>query len=108
MARLGCPCGNSLSNVCCPNELEGDLRSTYGYEDRDVWECPECGRLAIDVQDENGLTVVKWYIPEDGKVGDLFQVGSSEDFLKYLKHFINWYKEDIEKLLGLSIVKKTT
>lgn len=104
MANLGCLCGNRLSNVCCPNELEGDLRSTYGYVDRRVWECPECGRLAIDVKDDQGLTIVKWYMPENGKAGNLFEVGTTDEFVKHLKHFIYWHKEDIEKLFDLTLV----
>lgn len=104
MARLDCVCGNLLSNVCFPNELEGNLRSTYGYKDRSVWECPECGRLAIDLKDMQGYTIVKWYDPEDGKVGNLFEVGTADDFLNHLKHFIKWHKKDIETLFDLVLI----
>jgi hypothetical protein len=78
MAHIRCPCGNRLSNVCFPNTLEGQIKGIYEYKERDVWECADCGRLAIDIKDEVGLTEVKWYIPEDGIPGDLFDIGTGK------------------------------
>lgn len=98
MAKLGCLCGATLSNSLFPNEVEGDLTSSYGYKSRDVWECLECGRLAIDVLDDKGLTKVKWYNPDDGKVGNLFEVGTGEDLIKYLEDFWRWHQDDLKKL----------
>ncbi len=98
MASLRCNCGNGLSNIMCPNTLEGDIRGSYEYKDRSVWECPNCGRLAIDVKDDDGLTIVKWYVPEDGKVGNLFDVGTSKEFEDYLKREIEPHMETALKL----------
>lgn len=39
---------------------------------RHVWECSECGRIAID-NPSDGLGRVKWYTPENGKSGELFK-----------------------------------
>lgn len=35
---------------------------------RDIRECPECGRLAINHPEVNSNTV-KWYKPENGESG---------------------------------------
>ncbi len=94
MAQLGCPCGKRLSNVCCPNTLEGEIKGKYEYERRIVWECLECGRLAIDVKDDNDLTIVKWYLPEDGELGELFHIGNGEQFIKYLKNLWRFHKDE--------------
>lgn len=85
MAKLLCECGVCLSNSMVPNLMEGHLRGIYEYKDRDVWECKNCGRLAIDVLDEKGLTKVKWYKPEDEQVGNLFDIGSGEELIQHLK-----------------------
>ena len=98
MAHLLCNCGDRLSNTLCPNTLEGDLRGSYEYKDRSVWECHKCGRLAIDVKDEDGLTIVKWYIPENGEVGNLFGVGTRNEFEDYLKLEIEPHMESVLKL----------
>ena len=98
MAHLKCNCGERLSNVCCPNVLEGDLRGSYEYEDRNVWECPYCGRLAIDIKDEKGLTIVKWYKPEDGKVGNLFNIGTGDQLIDHLKYLWRFHKEEFLKI----------
>ncbi len=96
MAQLRCLCENHLSNVCCPNTMEGDLRSSYGYKDRSVWECSECGRLAIDIEDDDGLSIVKWYKPENGEVGNLFNVGTGEEFITWLKRIWIFHKEEFK------------
>ena len=83
MARLQCSCGNELSNVISPSSyngwlvsdiqldsIEGDVDSTYFIrEGRDVWECDQCGKIAIGNNKDNK---VKWYLPEDRKSGKLF------------------------------------
>jgi len=98
MASLRCNCGNRLSNTVCPNTMEGDLRGCYEYKDRNVWECPKCGRLAIDVKDIDGLTIVKWYLPENGEVGNLFDVGSGEELIEHLKHLWKFHKEEFKHI----------
>ncbi len=75
MGKLGCPCGHTLSNTGCPNDIEGLIFNLY-QEDmdidsgRDVWECKECGRLAVSYPTINDCKV-KWYIPENGEPGDI-------------------------------------
>jgi hypothetical protein len=98
MASIRCICGHSLSNTCCPNLLEGEIKGIYEYDSRSVWECIDCGRLAIDVKDSRGLTVVKWYKPEDEKPGELFNIGNSDQFLKYLKDLWRDHGTDFIKL----------
>ena len=98
MARLQCLCGNHLSNVCCPNYLEGEIKGAYEYEHRNVWECIECGRLSIDIKDAEGLTIVKWYKPEDGTSGKLFNVSTASKFLEYLEKIWKIHGEDFIKL----------
>ena len=81
MAKLNCPCGEQLSNVCVPNNIEGillqdvEIKDNSTYEEiqdtgRSVWECKACGRLAFNypLKDDSR---VKWYVPEDGKPGGL-------------------------------------
>ncbi len=98
MARLGCLCGNTVSNVCCPNKTEGEIKGLYEYEYRNVWQCFECGNLAVDIKDNDGLTRVKWYVPDDGKSGDLFDIGSAEQFIDYLKKQWSQYKDSFKQL----------
>jgi hypothetical protein len=71
MACLGCPCGNRMSNVSVPNNIEGIIHNcwedefTYG-NGIDFWECKDCGRLGVELPSK-----IKWYVPEDGEPGDL-------------------------------------
>lgn len=87
MAKLLCHCGEILSTVSDRNEVEGillvwreidffdrqrgELRLEVDGEKRDVWECPDCGRLAISYPGRSDCSV-KWYAPMDGKPGHLF------------------------------------
>ena len=100
MAHMKCKCSNSLSNVCCPNTLEGEIRGIYEYETKNVWECSVCGRLWIDVDDHEvkGCHISKSYMPEDGKIGNLFSVGTSEEFFKYLESWWKFHGDDLKKL----------
>ena len=88
MARLKCLCGNSLSNVCSPNEMEGYLLTDMDMEFDDdkscldimdiarcVWECDKCGRLAFNFPNKDSDTV-KWYKPENGENGGLMKFAS--------------------------------
>ena len=83
MAKIKCVCGNVLSNTLFPNEIEGMLLTSEDLEfidskdcieideiGRDVWECDQCGRLAINFPDRRSNTV-KWYRPEDREPGGL-------------------------------------
>lgn len=83
MAKLRCPCGNTLSNDVSPNNVEGIIIKNIDlqFEDkkdllevldlgRDIWECGKCGRLAISFPTKKD-TLVKWYVPEDNKPGAL-------------------------------------
>jgi len=85
MGKLRCKCGNILSNVASPNEVEGylikdqdlefeGLRDSSDIMDigRLVWECNECGRLAVSYPGKDDATV-KWYVPEDGIPGGLMR-----------------------------------
>lgn len=85
MAQLICLCGNQLSNCSCPNQVEGvlikdqdmefeDNRNCVQIADlgRSVWECDQCGRLAINHPAKNS-NEVKWYKPENAKPGHLMR-----------------------------------
>ncbi len=78
MAQMKCKCGNIMSNVVCPNTMEGEIHGIYEYgQERNVWECYKCGRLHIDIDDPEvkGCYISKIYLPEDGVPGALFKVG---------------------------------
>ena len=98
MANMKCTCGNRMSNVGCPNNMEGEIKGLYEYEFRTVWECENCGRLWIDYKDEQGFTKAKSYIPEDGKIDNLFNIGNSEQFVSYLKEIWKRNKEEFLKI----------
>lgn len=81
MGKLGCRCGETLSNVMSPSSNNGWLLRDVDIEDaenwsfseiidkgRDVWECHSCGRIAIG---NNSDATVKWYSPDDGTPGNL-------------------------------------
>lgn len=72
MASLRCKCGNALSNTNSPSGIVGYIVTDRQLDDeddfdsckiieqcKDVWECPECGRLAV------GNDPVVWYEPAD-------------------------------------------
>ena len=87
MAQMNCNCGNRMSTVIFPNYIEGEIKGIFEYKTRSVWQCGFCGRLWIDVDDPEvkGCHISKSYLPEDGKSGDLFEIGKSEEYIKYLK-----------------------
>ena len=83
MSRIKCKCGAVLSNCSCPSRWVGWLYSdeerdtyfeTYPAEvfdvSREVWECAQCGRLAISTKQPD-MSVI-WYSPDDGAVANLF------------------------------------
>lgn len=88
MSKVNCPCGTQLSDVGypCPNKAalvtdvvfdeaetrERTVSSDVVLDSRDVWECYECGRLAID-HPESGSNRIKWYVPADGIRGDVMK-----------------------------------
>ena len=92
MAKLLCLCGEILSTVGDRNEVEGflliwreidffdrtkgELRLEVDGEGRDVWECPDCGRLAVSYPGRKDSTV-KWYAPVNEKPGHLFAESNS-------------------------------
>jgi hypothetical protein len=88
MAKLTCQCENSLSNSSFQNTIEGHIKVIYEYVYKDVWERDERGRLSVDMKDEKVLTISKWYNPEDGKTGNLFDElrQEIEDEIKRLKN----------------------
>lgn len=95
MAHMRCKCDQRLSNVCFPNTMEGEIKGIYEYSSRNVWECDNCGRLWIDIDDPEirGCHKSKCYLPEDGKCGELFSVGNKDQFIKYLKDLWLRHKE---------------
>ena len=47
-----------------------------------VWECPECGRLAM--QCDSGA--IFWYAPEEGKYNGICQTGvTGDEYLRNLR-----------------------
>jgi hypothetical protein len=79
MARLKCICGRQLSSIQSCGV--GRFLSDTVIDSFDTWsaceiitrsievfECPECGRLAFG---NNKDSSVKWYKPEDDKIGNL-------------------------------------
>ena len=78
MSKLNCPCGWQISNVGSPNDWTGvivnDHQRDEHFEDRledfdmslkGIWECTQCGRLAID-RTASGREVV-WFKPVTGE-----------------------------------------
>ncbi len=100
MAKMKCRCGNIMSNVGCPNTLEGEIKGIYEYNSRSVWECGQCGNLWIEIDDPDvkGCHKQKCYIPENRKPGDIFNIGNGEQFLNYLKNLWNKYQKDLKNL----------
>jgi len=100
MAHMQCNCGIRLSNCLVPNTMEGEIRGIYEYESRNVWECSQCGRLWIDIDDPEvkGCHISKSYLPENEVVGDLFSVGSGEQFIQYLKDLWLFNKDTFNKI----------
>lgn len=94
MGQLACLCGHRMSNCSDINEYCGtiapDYLVDYAWDEmaepdryevvadkaRDVWECPECGRLAIQYMP--GENRYKYYKPEDDKPGHLFAHKNNE------------------------------
>jgi hypothetical protein len=88
MGWVRCPCGMQISDVGDPclakaalvtdvvfDEAETRERmvsSDVILESRDVWECYECGCIAID-HPESGSNKIKWYKPVDGVKGDVMK-----------------------------------
>ena len=103
---MKCKCGNTMSNTMCPNTLEGDLKGSYEYKDRNVWECDQCGRLHIDIDDPDvkGCHITKSYIPEDGKVGNLFDIGYAEQYEKYIRKLWSWNKDAFQTIIDDSVI----
>lgn len=100
MAHMRCNCGNSLSNTIVPNTMEGDIKGSYEYEYRNVWECYQCGRLHINIDDPEikGCHISKSYLPEDGSPGNLFDFGSGEQLIKWLKRMWSFHKDEFKKI----------
>jgi surface antigen len=90
MSKVNCPCGTQISDVGypCPNKAalftdvafdQAEISDSHRFvvsdvilDSRDVWECYECGRLAIDYP-EAGSNSLKWYVPENGIKGDVMK-----------------------------------
>ena len=77
MGKLNCSCGSQLSDVADPSHSKGWLLRDIDLEIEDVdpivdgvdvWECHNCGRLAVGNNDDRK---VKWYLPENGEVGHI-------------------------------------
>ncbi|OYD06992.1 hypothetical protein [Paludifilum halophilum] len=80
MARMTCKCGETLSTVSVPNEIElyvytdfemdkineMDIQDPFDIPDpkREVWRCPTCERIHVF----EGNKVVKTYILEKENV----------------------------------------
>lgn len=99
MAHCKCECGNILSNVGFPNTLEGEIRGIFEYKSKDVWECENCGRLLIEVDEptRKGCKKIKYYVPEDGLCGELFDIGTGEQLIEHLKYLWMRHKDVFNK-----------
>jgi hypothetical protein len=84
MAHMLCVCGARLGNVSFPGDGQGFLLSMKQADKlegadfeivnriaKEVWECDECGRLAIFPMNSDEP---KWYSPDDSRPGRLFAV----------------------------------
>lgn len=84
MSKVNCPCGWQISNGAMPSINNGWLMSDIEQDalpeiledttelinlSRDVWECTQCGRLAIGNRIDNSVI---WYKPEAGGYAGLF------------------------------------
>ena len=78
-----------------PNTMEGVIRGFYEHRKRAIWECHACGRVAIDSLDE---TECKFYFPEDGKVGNLFEITYNVTRADELKKNVDECTRTLEKL----------
>lgn len=96
MAQLQCECGIRLSNCLYPNILQGTITGDFSFRNRDIWECHKCGRLAIDVKDDDGQVYVKWYLPEDGEIGNLFSITDSSTVITELKESIKIFNDKLK------------
>lgn len=88
MGWVLCPCGTQISDVGYPCAAKAALFTDVEFDEaetayrtiacdlvlqsRDVWECYECGRIAID-HPESGSNKIKWYAPVDGRKGDVMK-----------------------------------
>lgn len=88
MGWVRCPCGTQISDVGYPCSAKAALFTDVALDEaenadrmvkadviinsRDVWECYECGNIAID-HPESGSNKIKWYAPMDGVKGDVMK-----------------------------------
>jgi len=91
MGWVRCPCGTQISDVTWPCTSKGSLVTEVAFDEnetlertvksdvildsRDVWECYECGCIAIDHR-ESGSNKIKWYAPMDGVKGDVMKAAN--------------------------------
>ena len=64
MSKVNCPCGNQMSDVSFPSNVTGYLIRSLDIDDahvldhiprRDIWECHECGRIAVEMDRQGFL-----------------------------------------------------
>lgn len=88
MGWVRCPCGTQISDVGDPCAAKGALVPDVVTDEaenrermmsvdvvlgsRNVWECYECGNIAID-HPESGPNKIKWYAPMDGVKGGVMK-----------------------------------
>lgn len=93
MAQFRCTCDHSLSTNTFPNTIEGVIRGDYECVYRSVLNCEECGRIWIHTDE-----CMKPYMPEDGKIDQLFGESTSKEYTEYFKNIFNMHFDDIQKI----------
>lgn len=81
MGFVVCTCGERISDTVQPNQNEGRYASGFVFDDygdgtaeelelatRQIWECPVCGALIVDV----GHGTVRHYASSDNAAIGLF------------------------------------
>jgi len=77
--------------------MEGTIKGLYEYLEKDVWECPTCGRLAIDLKNEEGESIIKWYRPEDKEPGFIFDISNARTCIFELKKSIERLQKKLKE-----------
>lgn len=63
MAQVMCPCGKILSSILLNNGEDEII-----YIESNLWQCHDCGRLALEVYRGPDMREPIWYVKENNKI----------------------------------------